>query len=125
MALLLSIAGCTKQEEDAESSGPAKVAFAGKIDPALVGHWESPGKASILDLAKDGSAQIGSTFNTPKGKQSASHKGEWRIDADRLLLRYKESDGTDTTIGYTMNRSGEKLTLLTKSPKTETVYQRK
>lgn len=120
------ILGCAPDQGEAEEvAGPPKVEFKGKVDPALAGVWRSKEGDSVLTLDKEGALQIDSTFKTPVGMRKATKKGNWLLDTDRLLLRYRESDGTDTTVAYPMKVSGNTFTLSTKIPKKDTVYTRK
>lgn len=123
---LVSLSGCVGGQGDGgEPAGPAKVEFTGQVDSALAGTWRTKESDSILALGKDGSLQIDSTFNTPKGIQHATKHGSWLSDPDRLRLRYKEDNGQETTIAYSMKVSGNTMTLTTKVPKKDTVYTRK
>lgn len=119
------IVGCGQDQGEDDPIGPPKVAFTGKIDSALAGVWRSQEGDSVLTLDKDGALKIDSTFKTPVGMQSATKKGNWLVEPDRLCLRYRESDGTDTTVAYAMKASGNTITLSTKMPKRDTVYTRK
>jgi len=119
------VLGCAQDEGSDEPIGPPKVEFTGKVDPELAGVWRSREGDSVLTLDKDGSLKIDSTFKTPVGMRSATKRGNWLADAERLRLRYKEDNGEETTIAYPMKTSGNTMTLSTKVPKKDTVYTRK
>jgi len=117
--------GCAQPEDvSAEPKVPAKVAFDGKVDATLAGTWKTATGESVLTMDKDGSLKIDSKFKTPKGPGSASKEGAWLVGDGKLRLRYRESDGSDTTIAYAMKTSGNTMTLSTKVPKMDTVYTR-
>jgi len=122
---IVFVNGCAQPEDvSAEPKRPAKVAFDGKVDASLAGTWKTAKGDSVLTMDKDGSLKIDTKFNTPKGPGSASKKGNWLVSDGKLRLRYRESDGSDSTIAYAMKTSGNTMTLSTKVPKMVTVYTR-
>lgn len=122
LALPITLVGCGAAPDPDEGSGPPKVEFTGKVDPALAGTWQTAKKDSILTLGVDGGLKVDSTFNTPKGPGRASHNGQWLVGDGKLRLRYRENDGSDTTIAYGLKVKGKEMTLSTKVPKLDTVY---
>jgi hypothetical protein len=117
--------GCAPSDGVDGETGPPKVAFEGKVEPALAGTWETADKSSVLELGKDGALNLSSTFPTPQGKQTSTKRGRWLVGDGKMRLQYPAADGSPETIAYAMNRNGDRMTLSTKVPKLETDYVRR
>lgn len=123
-AAALVVGGCTPSEGEGAETGPPKIAFEGKVDPALAGKWATADQTSVMVLGADGALALTSTYPTPKGKQTSQKKGKWLLGEGKMRLRYGLDDGTEETVAYDFKQSGEKMTLSTKKPKLATHYVR-
>lgn len=119
---LLLVSCAPPEEEEAPATGPKKVDFAGKVDPALVGSWKADSGAS-LDLKEDGKATIVSTSSSPGGPVKTTAEGNWLVADGSLLLKYTVSGQPETVIKYKFGLAGKELTL-TNSIGTKTVYKK-
>lgn len=117
--------GCKPEADDGEAAIlPKTITFEGKIDPAFVGRWSTPGDASALDLAKNGALKISSKVRTPGGVSNSEFSGRWLASGDKLLLRYAEPSG-ETTLEYTAKLEGNTLVLQQPGGRLKTTYKRK
>ena len=125
LVLAASVVGCKPDTED--ESGPPKpvsVAFNGKIDPRVVGAWTSADGSNAMELSKEGNLLLSVSSPGHPGPP-AKLEGQWLVDGERLMLQYRNKDGSEQTLGYSMKLAGNRLTLSTKLPKRDTVYTRK
>ncbi len=119
-------AGCKKaDDEDEPAVVPKAVTFEGKVDPSYVGEWKSTDGTSDLHLAKDGTVEIDSTTNSQNGKSTSHIKGMWLVSGERLLFKYAEKSGGDTTLEYNGKPTGNDLTLQQPGGRLKTKYTRK
>lgn len=119
--LVLVVAfGCSHEDEDViTSSGtPTKVSFTGSVDKNLVGLWQTANKSQKLTLNEDGTANMKSTINTPKGKEELDVDMEWKIDKNKFYFQ-KPDKSVDA---YELVAKDDELTL--KTAKTSMVYIR-
>lgn len=119
--LVLVVAfGCSHEDEDViTSSGtPTKVEFTGSVDKKLVGLWQTANKSQKLTLNEDGTANMKSTINTPKGKEELDVDMEWKVDKNKFYFQ-KSDKSVDA---YELVAKDNELTL--KTAKTSMVYIR-
>ena len=108
---LALLAGCDPQP--AEDDGPAmpkQVEFTGKVDEGLAGVWTTADGGSTLDLDKSGDLSIVTVNVTPNGKAKSEMKGAWRVDGERLLLKYVNKDQSESVIAYSLAHAGNSMT---------------
>lgn len=115
----IALSGCNSEQEEMVPSEPPAIAFEGKVDPALVGQWETESKLSSLDLGSDGAAAM---TNVAPGRGTSTAKGEWRVSEKRLLFRL---EGADRVTVYEVEYEADKLHLKQKSTKLDIEYLRK
>lgn len=120
----VALLGCAPAEVEDAPAGPPKIAFEGKVDPALAGRWATSDQSSVMVLGADGDLALTSTFPTPKGKRTSEKKGKWLLGEGKMRLRYGLDDGTEETVAYDFKQSGEQIILSTKKPKLSTNYVR-
>jgi hypothetical protein len=116
--------GCS-EGDGAESDEPIrqKIAFEGEPQDRFAGTWKSADGVSTYKLNKDGSYELDSKIKVQGRGPIESHlKGEWRVQADRLLFRDQRGD----VVPYAYSITGDTLELsLTGRLKSKTVLKRK
>ncbi len=120
LLVLVLVVGCSHEDEDVitSSNAPKQVSFTGSVDKKLVGLWQTANKSQKLTLNEDGSANMKSTINTPKGKEEIDINMQWKIDKNRFYFQ-KPDMSVDA---YELAAKGDELTL--KTAKTSMTYLR-
>ncbi len=123
---LFAASGCSKPEDDDLPPLPPavneKIAFEGKVDPALVGTWATADHRSTMTLSADGKSRIKSMIPTPGGAHDADNPGQWKTGDGTLLV---QNDGGDAIRFYTTMKGKDTMEVRrVKGSKIVITYQR-
>jgi hypothetical protein len=133
LAILIGVAsaiwGCSSEEADVEPP-PVKIPVeSGKVNPAIVGTWETEDKLSTFIFDKDGKFSLKTTGSVDTRSQSGTiningqSKGVWSEKDGKLMMRYE--DGVEGIYDWKPTDGGKTMELKAKRSRKPSKYRRK